>query len=124
MLGDLVLTDGQIAKVRGLGVYGDIEVRRENTNIYGGEKDIEPIPLTEEILLKNGFKATGAFIELEEYSLQAIDSVMCVFYNRECKNPYFYVEIANIDMEIEYVHELQQLMRRCRFDWSADNLKI
>lgn len=118
MLGDLVrLTDGQIAKVRGLGVYGDIEVRRENTNIYGGEEDIEPIPLTEEILFKNGF----------EYEMEKITSTSNGYYIFRLED--FYIDIYTHSYgfgcaTINYVHELQHLLRLCGLNDLADNFKI
>lgn len=85
---------------------------------------INPIPLKEEILLKNGFRITGSFIELVEYALNDVDAEICVFYNRESKSPYFYAEIANVTVEIKYVHQLQHLLRMCGSATLADNLKI
>lgn len=88
------------------------------------ESRANPIPLTEEILLKNGFQITGSFIELVEYALKDVNTEICVFYNRESNTPYFYADIANVDVEIVYVHELQHLLRLCGWDYLADNLKI
>lgn len=57
MLGDLVrLTDGQIAKVVTIDATGNVDVEFETESfchhVNAHEEDIEPIPLTEEILLK------------------------------------------------------------------------
>lgn len=129
MLGDLVrLTDEQIAKVVGIYPTGNINVEFETGYfhhfVHVQEKDIEPIPLTEDILLKIGFRITGSFIELTEYVLNDVDTEICVFYNRESNVPYFYTEIANVEVEIKYINQLQQLMRQCELDDLADNLKL
>ena len=142
MLDDIVLTkDGHIAKVVSLyknhkGSGGDIMVDSDSKTFMSlvREDDLKPIPLTEEILLKIGFKVTGSFIELVEYVLNDADIEVCVFYNRESNltflhnrksvEPYFYVEIANVEVKIEYVHQLQHLLRQCKLDDLADNLKV
>lgn len=131
MLGDLVrLTDGQIAKVVSLyknhkGSGGEIIVDSDLKifNFLVRDEDIEPIPFTEETLLKNGFRIIGSFIELVEYILNDANSDICISYNRESNEPYFYAEIANVEVKIKYVHELQHLLRRCGSDL-ADNFKI
>lgn len=132
MLGDLVLlADRQIAKVVSLyknhkGSGGEIIVESDLKifNSLVRDEDINPIPLTEEILLKNGFRITGSFIELVEYAWNDVNDEICIFYNRESNDPYFYVEIANVEVKIRYLHELQHLLRMCGFNKLADNLKI
>jgi hypothetical protein len=129
MIGDLVrLTDGQIAKVVAIDATGNVDVEFETKSfrhhVNAHEEDIEPIPFTEEILLKTGFRIIGSFIELVEYALNDVDAEICVFYNRESNNPYFYTEIANVKVEIKYFHELQHLLRLCGGRGIADNLKI
>lgn len=129
MLSDLVrLTDGQIAKVVAIDATGNVdlefETERFHHHVQAHEEDIEPIPLTEEILLKIGFRKTGSFIELTEYVLNDVDTEICVFYNRENNNPYFYAEIANVEVEMKYIHQLQHLLRLCGGRGIADNLKI
>lgn len=125
MLGDLVrLTDGQIVKVIAIDVTGNVDVEFETESFHhhvnAHKEDIEPIPLTEDILLGNDFEKTGIFIEVTGYALREND--FCIFYNKEGK--YFYAEIANINIEIEYVHQLQHLLRMCELDELADNIKI
>lgn len=129
MLGDLVrLSDGLIAKVVAIDVIGMLYVEFVEDGILirikTHKEDIEPIPLTEEILLKTGFRITGSLIELVEYALNDVDTEICVFYNRESKSPYFYAEIANVAVEIKYFHQLQHLLRLCGMREIADNLKI
>lgn len=129
MLGDLVrLTDGQIAKVVAIDATGNVDVEFETESflhhVQAHEEDIEAIPLTEEILLEYGFRITGSFIDLEEYVLNDVDAEICVFY-KESIVPYFYAEIANVEVEIKYVHQLQHLLRLCVWGGGiADNLKF
>lgn len=125
MINDRVVAFDDVAKV----------VRAENDGLFYVEYkdyvrkaildvDIKPIPVTEDVLLENGFKRTGSFTDIVEYSLREIESILCVYYKVDCENPYFYAEIANVDVEIEYVHELQHLLRLCGWGYLADNLKI
>lgn len=96
-------------------------------NIYCDDCDklpvsaIKPIPLTEEILLKNGFEKTGSFADLKEYAWTDIDNDIYIFYV-ESNEPYFYTEIATVDVEIKYVHQLQHLLRMCGSVVLADQL--
>ena len=129
MLGDLVrLTDGQIAKVvailSGSCIIVEFETGYLHRRVHAQKKDIKHILLTEDILLEIGFRITGSFIELTEYALNDVDAEICVFYNRESKSPYFYAEIANVEVEMKYVHQLQHLLRMCGSGYIADNLKI
>lgn len=74
--------------------------------IFTGEtvslNDIKPIPLTEEILVKNGFK----------HSMPHNDwtNADCNFYLYEGGNGY---RISNTDIKLDYVHQLQHLLRLC-----------
>ena len=80
---------------------------------------IEPIPLTPEILEKNGFWVmenvnNGA----EEYIAYATAGLM-FHYNRD--NDYYF---PNTPISWKYVHELQHALRLCGLDELADNFKI
>ena len=129
MLDDLVrLADGQIAKVvailSGSCIIVEFETGYLHRRVHAQEKDIKPILLTKDILLEIGFRITGSFIELTEYVLNDADAEICVFYNRESNTPYFYAEIANVEVEMKYVHQLQHLLRMCGLNELADNLKL
>ena len=76
----------------------------------------QPIPLTPEILEKNGWKETEYWHEYEDgntiiqYSLSNIWGI-----------------INGIEIEhfkCEYVHQLQHLLRLCGLDELADNFKV
>ena len=80
---------------------------------------IEPIPLTPEILEKNGFWVmekvdNGA----EEYIAYATDGLI-FHYNRD--NDYYF---PNTPISWKYVHELQHALRLCGLEELADNFKI
>lgn len=136
MINDLLQTeDGRIGKYNGefrRCITCDFDfyriclmsIRSDTDGLHLPEARVNPIPLTEEILLKTGFRITGSFIELVEYALNDVDTEICVFYNRESKSPYFYAEIANVAVEIKYFHQLQHLLRLCGMREIADNLKI
>lgn len=80
---------------------------------------IEPIPLTPEILEKNGFWVmekvdNGA----EEYVAYATDGLI-FHYNRD--NDYYF---PNTPISWKYVHELQHALRLWGLDELADNVKM
>ena len=80
---------------------------------------IEPIPLTHEILEKNGFWVmekvdNGA----EEYIVYATGGLI-FYYNRD--NDYHF---PNTPISWKYVHQLQHALRLCGLNELADNFKI
>lgn len=97
-----------------------------NARHYGEEEfrleDLRPIPLTNEILLKNGFKKDT---EGEECWLNKI----AMFTPNECDdnilkkswNCHINGLLNSFDGVIEYVHELQHALRLCKINI---NLKI
>ena len=148
MIGDWVLAEGKSVQVTNISVLGGDVIRVMNpfmsydiayaSNIIAlsnGAKDInkiEPIPITEEILKKNGFKndviaqkaiiAEGAsnfsvilVSEDNRITLNNIDEYINSFNK-------WHVHIDTEDMrtmctsEITYVHELQHLLKLCKID--------
>lgn len=81
--------------------------------------EIEPIPLTPEILEKNGFELRDDF-----------------FYHMVDDNPHHYdfklkngndgyiLEYNTYNLIIRYVHRLQRALRLCRLNDLADNFKV
>lgn len=67
--------------------------------------DYSPIPITAEILEKNGFK----------HSMPHNDwtNADCNFYLYEGGNGY---RIQNTDIKLDYVHQLQHALRLCNID--------
>ena len=77
---------------------------------------IEPIPLTPEILEKNGWKET-------EYWHEYKDGNTII----QCSLHKIWGIINEIEIEhfkCEYVHQLQHLLRLCGLDELADNFKV
>ena len=148
MIGDWVLAEGKSVQVTNISVLGGDIIRVMNpfmsydtayaSNIIAlsnGAKDInkmEPIPLTEEILKKNGFKndviAQKAIIAegASNFSVILIDEDNRITLNNidEYLNSFnkWHVHIDTEDMrtmctsEITYVHELQHLLKLCKIE--------
>lgn len=83
-------------------------------SINGGNprfgQDLEPIPLTPEILEKNGFKDMGFFgkLEIGPWRLICDSSNLAVLHEGR--------EEEYINIPISYVHELQHALRLCGID--------
>jgi len=71
--------------------------------------DIEPIKLTEEILVKNGFKKVNMTVDgdYRHYHLHGV----CISWEEQ--SGFWYGEG---DIEFKYVHQLQHLLRLCGID--------
>lgn len=67
-------------------------------------KGIEPIPLTEDILLKCGFKDIGEKLYCKRYRLNRVD----IYKMISGKYP-FYFRYNQQDLEVKYLHRLQNL---------------
>jgi hypothetical protein len=75
--------------------------RNPMNGVYYAET-LKPIPLTEYILAKNGFR----------YSMSHDDwtNINCNFFLHEGGNGY---RVQNTDIKLDYVHQLQHLLRLC-----------
>ena len=120
MIGDWVLAEGKPVQVTNISVLGGDIIRVINpfmsydtmyaSNIVAlskGAKDInmiEPIPLTLEILEKNG------------WCLDEIDGSYRHYDNGFWiggRNAPFGIMVSNLYQDINYVHELQHLLKLC-----------
>ena len=104
MIGDFVRFDEDTCVIEELRVDGTavlVAMNTDLTSVDGDQVDVEelyPIPLTKEILVKNGFEKTwNGDWQLKEYSTIIIS-----------KN--YYVEIFERSIRIDYVHELQHML--------------
>lgn len=112
MIGDWVLHDREPYQIRQLGVYGVDRDGEDYPAVCIGKpkgvgliverKEIEPIPLTPEILEKNGF------VNYDEgdlrYRLSCGDII-----GIDILGDFAYLE----DADLKYVHELQHALRLC-----------
>lgn len=102
MIGDYFMTPNGIGRIIMIGAHSPVY-----TNVTGeGEaaiwpKDLQPIPITLEILEKNGWRYNDApFVQgWEQYGLTIINNrITCG---------------QNVSMKVEFVHELQHSLRLC-----------
>ena len=93
-IGDWIEDGYKVAQVTSITCDGIVETTAAISNI----EVIEPIKLTEEILVKNGFvKTWNGDWQLKEYSTIIISKD-------------YYVEIFERSIRIDYVHELQHML--------------
>lgn len=121
MVGDWLMFDGKPCQVKGL--------HNDDTATLTGYRslyyliDSEPIPLTPEILEKNGFKRENLITSYNHYT--GIDNRVSLnddFYYINSRDVWSvhvdsedYCTIANC--ELTYLHELQHLLRLCKIDF-------
>lgn len=91
--------------------------------------NIDPIPLTAEILEKNGFKGEGYLIlELDEFSYLEYypfeGRLRKIWHGIDEWNNHSDTKDITFQCHCKYVHELQHALRLCRLNEIADNLKI
>ena len=112
--GDFVLLNNQVKKLDLLTLI----------NLYGSNQELEFIPITSELLLKNGFVVNSIVKEIipninmltnDKYNLRLYDNPEIINSSRKWS-----IHIDNQDGstilngEVTYVHELQQLYRISR----------
>jgi len=130
MIDDWVLdTFGKPMKVRDIITFDNKYSAKRYVNgnsLEGGgaysqrEENINPIPLTPEILEKNGF-------------VSICDDYFAYYFNKleirereiTAEGLYEYeLEIGGVWVFIHYIHELQHILRLCKLNELADNLKV
>ena len=97
-------------------LYGDKPVKVLQLSENGKYSWVKPIPLTTEILEKNGWKETEYWHEYQDNK----NTIQCCL-------PELRGKINGIEIEhfkCEYVHQYQHLLRLCGLDELADNFKI
>ena len=122
MVGDLVLHDGKVIRVdavhkRKIGYH---KTKEKLTWLFSGQ--FEPIPLTPEILEKNGFEFDDVIPECRMF--MGIDNRVALRNDKEYMNSVneWHVHIDSEDYctiancELTYVHELQHILRLCEID--------
>ena len=122
MISDWVLHEGEPYQIRQLGIFGVDRDGEDYPAVCIGKpngigiilerNEIEPIPLTPEILEKNGFKKKGYRygiyddyfdFEMHEYN----DGTWLVSYHC-CE-----MSLPDEQLLICYIHQLQHFMRHC-----------
>lgn len=117
MIGDYICLDGDVnydnpIRIQQIGYQGENDIIADS-DVFGVE-DIIPIPLTEDILVKNGYKSTQG---LDFYWLD--DKKHCCIKNYDGKRLFCYKQgINDVWLVVKYVHTLQHLLRLCGIEKS------
>lgn len=120
MVGDFIIAKNYgIKEIIGIRDFdGVVEISEsEDSEVEIPYDDIKPIPITPEILEKNGWKETQFWHEYQKdgNTLQScLPDMRGRFFNG--------VEIQHF--KCEYVHQYQHLLRLCGLDELATNLKV
>lgn len=133
MIGDWVLHEGEPYQIRQLGIFGENRDgedypavcigKPKGVGLIVGINEIEPIPLTPEILEKNGFVKVGHYYPYPtyEYKVESLKFVVRVAFPKGSKATERTKPFAEVDAEwcwynndCEFLHNLQQVMRLCR----------
>lgn len=120
MIGDWVCIEGpncyQIDEIRK--EFDEYRLYLKDTAVFATESEIEPIPLTAEILEKNGFERLDAGYRLKKaYLILSCSS-------REDNPKVFWLRVSYSECRIEYVHQLQHALRVVWRNDIADNFKV
>ena len=117
MIGDWVCLRDDVQyespmKVDGILVHN---ISLEGEGFLGdADEIIRPIPLTAEIMEKNGF---DRYYESNFYSLLN-------GFNVAIADEHYITSAFNVAITVYYVHELQRALRLCGFNDLADNFKV
>lgn len=121
MIGDWILDGKEYAQVTSIACGGVIETTKNN---YCPEDVVQYIPLTLEILGKNGWT------DHNEYRGYVNEEKNIAFYfnpqgqiKLKVRSVFSWLETMNLK-NIFYVHELQHALRLCGLSDIANNLKI
>ena len=128
MIGDWVMNKYDSIQVREI-LEGGINGEWDGGECYGVEAyidDIKPIPLTPEILEKNGFDFVKSSLRHSIWNgywlYEDLELGTCCL-DRDNNWPCFF-NLDDMNIKCEYVHQLQHALRLCGFDELADNFKI
>ena len=129
MIGDWVCLKDDIKCELPLKVDGVLtdDISLEGEGFLGGAEGlIRPIPITPEILEKNGF------VFVKSSDMDTVWNGWWIYENLELgtccldreDNWPCYINIVDSNIKCEHVHQLQHALRLCGFDELADNFKI
>ena len=130
MIGDIVRLDDKTMKVAE--IYGSTRIPLSYSCRLIGEYGsyttgvVFPVPLTREILIKNGWNETKPhwfYNEINGIYLAESTADDGWIWETICTSTDGQVCIKPIST-IKYVHELQHILRICKFTTEADNFKI
>ena len=115
MVGDWVVYNGDVEytdpiRIEGMDIATDMLITSDREDV--GLDGVEPIPLTTEILEKNGFVKDEKDDNMYYWNWCVIDD--CMSYDKETsKVRIFSVSGLTFVKILQYVHELQNALRLC-----------
>lgn len=116
MLGDWVYVNGNYPHR----VYS-LDKDAQRIDIFSQECDIQPIPISAEILEKNGFEKSYNEVQKREQWLHADDYYDILIY--EYSDGMYRVVVISCEISnyeeicyVSYMHQLQQFLRLCGID--------
>lgn len=115
--GDYIVVPGVVKEIRGEGEQLTISINGDKVFDICADKDINPIILSKEFFLKNRF--VELYKNEQGTKLYNLDfDLMVTIYND------IFSRYRVNDMEIDYVHQFQHLLRLMNLSDYANNLKI
>ena len=78
--------------------------------VDNGILQVAPIPLTRDILIKNGFKVTKNLSSSCNKDMWSIDNISVIEHHNKKEFPYFWADIGHI-VDVRYIHQLQNLIK-------------
>lgn len=123
MVGDWLMFNGKPCQVKGL--------HNDDTATLTGYRsmyyliDAEPIPLTPEILEKNGFENIDNMYPFPTFRCDDKENYLCITIGfpegDKTKRKYPFIEIDSKDILVEhliinYAHQLQHALKLCKID--------
>lgn len=123
MLGDFVIGEDMTPiKITNVDWFGMVEDQNGHLIKAG---DLQPIQLTKEILINNGFEDFGEILTLKwKDGVDNCELNLRKMYNKDNICDAFGCMIGGCVQLIVYVQELQHLLRLCELNGLADNFKI
>ena len=125
-IGDWVLQDGfeyQVVMLRKCDIRNEYPIALDSIvhgYTYCPEDAIEPVPLTPEILEKNGWVTDGHTWWRNDEGF----SISGEYYRRKSGEPLYISITGEATCDLNYVHTLQHALRLCGLHDLADNFKI
>lgn len=121
-LGDWVTNEGVPSQVIMVSVEGVAMIVKEEQIVYLNSERLNPIPLTREILLANGFTKFVDGYRRTFYNYVVDNSLMLDISDWEDEG--LKVAVGGKFRELKYIHELQHILRFIGLDEVANNFKI